>query len=212
MEENLAVVNSDIRKYVERTILPKYRKLPGHADDHINYVIGRSLRFAKEVPEINFDMVYIVAAYHDLGRLVNNETHNIESAKMFLEDEFIRKNFSKKEQKIMAEAIEDHRASLKKEPRNIYGKIVSSADRNTNVLQAIKRSFNYNRVLNPSQTIEETIECTRIHLEEKFGQQGYATTKMYFRDLEYEIFLKEIEKITKDPKLYRKVAKEIIEI
>ena len=41
-------------------------------------------------------------------------------------------NWSRK-LKIIKEAIEDHRASAKNEPRSIYGKIVSTADRNNTV-------------------------------------------------------------------------------
>lgn len=68
---------------------------------------------------MNIDMVYIIAAYHDLGRLVDNETHNIESGKMVREDKFLRENFSAEEVETMAEAVEDHRASLGHEPRSI---------------------------------------------------------------------------------------------
>ncbi len=211
MKHDLEKVSTEVRKYVEAKVLPRYNELPGHTGDHINYVIRRALKFAEEVPNIDYDMVYIIAAYHDLGRLIDNETHNIESAKMLLEDDFIKKLYSKKQRMIMAEAIEDHRASLKGEPRNIYGKIVSSADRNTNIHQAVKRSFSYNRVLNPSKTVNETIEDTRIHLREKFGRGGYATKKMYFKDEEYEKYLDEMEIITKNPISYRAIAMDFLE-
>ena len=212
MEENLEKVSPEVRDYVEKNVLPKYDNLFGHTRDHIEYVIRRSLKFATEVPEVNFDMVYLIAAFHDLGRLIDNETHNLESKKMLLKDEFIKENFSEAERKIMAEAVEDHRASLKYEPRSIYGKIVSSADRNTNVARAVKRSFNYNRLLNPSKSIEWSIENSRVHLREKFGRDGYATKKMFFKDPEYEKYLAEMEEITKDSEKYQTVAKKILEL
>jgi uncharacterized protein len=105
--------------------LPQYEKLSGHAGGHIKQVIDRSLEFAKQAPGVNLDMVYIIAAYHDLGRLIDNETHNIESAKMMRADKFLLENFTAEEVETMAEAVEDHRASLGHEPRSIYGKIVS---------------------------------------------------------------------------------------
>ena len=210
MNGNLVKVSPKIREHIEKEVLPKYKKLSGHTVDHINYVIRRSLKFAEEVLEVNFDMVYVIAAYHDLGRLVNNENHNFESAKMLLKDKFLAEKFSEEERRIMAEAVEDHRASLKREPRSVYGKIVSSADRNTEVSQAVKRSFNYSRVLHPNYSIEGTIEDARVHLREKFGAGGYARGKMYFKDSEYEKFCEEIEEITKAPEEYLKVAKRIL--
>ncbi|MBQ6147744.1 HD domain-containing protein [Candidatus Saccharibacteria bacterium] len=210
MDKNLEKVSPKVREHIEKAVLPRYSELRGHTVDHIDYVIRRSLKFAGEIPEINFDMVYIIAAYHDLGRLVNNENHNFESAKMLLKDKFLAEKFSEEERRIMAEAVEDHRASLKREPRSVYGKIVSSADRNTEVSQAVKRSFNYSRALHPDYSVEKTIEDARVHLREKFGAGGYARGKMYFKDSEYEKFCEEIEEITKAPEEYLKVAKRIL--
>ena len=212
MNGNLAKVSPKVREHIEKEVLPRYEKLSGHTVDHINYVIRRSLKFAEEVLEVNFDMVYVIATYHDLGRLVNNENHNFESAKMLLKDKFLAENFSEEERRIMAEAVEDHRASLKREPRSVYGKIVSSADRSTEVSQAVKRSFNYNRVLHPNYSVEETIEDARVHLREKFGREGYAAKKMFFKDEDYEKFLKEIDEVTKDSEKYREFARKILEV
>lgn len=77
------MISLEIKNYIESEILPQYAKLPGHTTDHILEVIERSLEFAKQAPGVNLDMVYIIAAYNDLGRLVDNETHNFESAKCF---------------------------------------------------------------------------------------------------------------------------------
>ena len=212
MDENLEKVSPTVREHIEKEVLPRYSELRGHTVDHINYVIRRSLKFSEEVPEVNLDMVYIIAAYHDLGRLVDNEAHNFESAKMLLKDKFIEENFSEEERRIMAEAVEDHRASLKYEPRSIYGKIVSSADRNTDVTRAVKRSFNYNRVLYPDRPVDEAIEDARVHLRQKFGREGYAVKKMFFRDEDYEKFLREIDEVTEDSERYREFAKKILEV
>lgn len=67
-------INPEIREYIETVILPKYSELGGHTDEHIHYVIDRSLRFQEQAPELNINMVYVIAAYHDLGRLIDNET------------------------------------------------------------------------------------------------------------------------------------------
>ena len=102
MDENLEKVSPKVREHIEKEVLPRYSELRGHTVDHINYVIRRSLKFSEDVPEVNLDMVYIIAAYHDLGRLVDNEAHNFESAKMLLKDKFIEENFSEEERRIMA--------------------------------------------------------------------------------------------------------------
>ena len=62
MNGNLAKVSPKVREHIEKEVLPRYEKLSGHTVDHINYVIRRSLKFAEEVLEVNFDMVYVIAA------------------------------------------------------------------------------------------------------------------------------------------------------
>ena len=144
-EINEEKINAKIKKYVEEKVFPQYEEHAGHGIAHINYVIRRSLKFAEEAPEANVNMVYVVAAYHDIGRKIDNEHHEIESAKIFLNDEFMKGFFANEEREIIAEAIEDHRASSKREPRSIYGRIVSSADRSTSVIGVLDRVYDYNR-------------------------------------------------------------------
>lgn len=153
-------------------------------------------------------MVYIIAAYHDLGRLVNNETHNIESAKMLREDNFIKEHFSPEEIIIMAEAVEDHRASLKREPRSIYGKLVSSADRNTNINDMLGRVYDYYKHLYPETEEAEIIEEAHCHLREKYSPDGYAASKMYFNDPDFAEVLVKVEEITRNPETFAEIMRE----
>ena len=201
-------VSEPIRNYIETEILPKYAGLGGHTDSHIQQVITRSMRFAKQAPGVNIDMVYIIAAYHDLGRLVDDETHNIESAKMMRKDKFLKTHFSAEEIETMAQAVEDHRASLGREPRSIYGKIVSSADRNANVKVMLSRVYDYTKHLHPEMTEDEIIEEARIHLREKYSPDGYAASTMYFDDPNFAGALKEVEEITRTTKRFAKVMRE----
>ena len=128
------VINKKLKKYLEENIFPSYKKNDlGHNLDHILYVINRSLKFAKEVDNINYDMVYTVAAYHDIGHYIDAKNHEKISAEMLLADEELKNFFTDEEIKIMSDAVYDHRASLESEPRSIYGKIVSSADRNNTI-------------------------------------------------------------------------------
>lgn len=114
-------------------------------------------------------------------------------------DENLKKFFSDEELKIIKEAIEDHRASSNHEPRSIYGKIVSTADRN-NTVKACLRSYTYGRKLKPDSTDEELFERAYKHLNMKFGENGYA--KFFFKYEEYENFFKEIRELLSDKKLF----------
>lgn len=104
----------------------------------------------------------------------------------------------------MAEAVHDHRASLNSEPRNIYGKIVSSADRNTSVEAVLKRTYDYRVKHSQNLNLDEIIEDSRKHIINKFSSKGYATEKIYFEDPEYKSFLEKISKLSEKKEKFRK--------
>lgn len=187
-------VNKNLKKYIEKNIFPIYERNDlGHNLEHIKYVIERSLSFAKMIEDINYDMVYVIAAYHDLGHHIDADNHEKVSAELLLEDNQLKEFFTIEQTQTMADAVYDHRASLEGEPRSIYGKIVSSADRNTLVDVPLKRTYAYRVKHNPTATLEEIIEESRQHLIKKFGKKGYASEKMYFEDKEYKKFLEDIQ-------------------
>ena len=184
-------INEDLKKYIEENIFPEYAKNDlGHNIKHIQYVIDRSFKFADTVPNVNYDIVYTVAAYHDIGHHIDSKRHEIVSGEIMSKDENLKRFFSADELKIIREAIEDHRASADHEPRSIYGKIVSTADRNNTVEACLKRSYTYGRKLNPEATDDELFDRAYEHLKIKFGENGYA--KFFFKDDVYEKFLKDI--------------------
>lgn len=190
-------INSDLKEYIEKNIFPEYSKNePSHNIDHIKYVINRSFKFAYTLANINYNMVYTIAAYHDIGHHIDSKKHEIISGEIMSKDEILKKFFSEEELKIIKEAIEDHRASAEHEPRSIYGKIVSTADRNNTVKACLRRSYTYGRKLEPDSTDEELFERAYKHLKMKFGENGYA--KFFFKDEEYENFLKEIRELLLD--------------
>ena len=187
------MIREELKKYIEENIFTSYDKNEdGHKLDHIMYVIDRSFMFASRVPDVNLEMVYVIAAYHDIDHYIDAENHEKVSGEMLLKDKNLRKFFSEEEIKTMSEAVCDHRASFKNEPRSIYGKIVSSADRNVLVEIPLKRTYSYRKVHSPNSTLDEIIEESRQHLLDKFGKKGYATTKMYFEDEDYKNFLEDI--------------------
>lgn len=203
-------INKKLQDYIENNIFPSYKKNDlGHNLDHIKYVIERSLKFASKVTNINYDMVYTIAAYHDIGHYIDAKNHEKISAEMLLADKNLRTFFSEDEIKIMSEAVYDHRASLEGEPRSIYGKIVSSADRNTLVDVPLKRTYAYRIKHNPTATLNEIIEESRQHIISKYGKEGYATEKMYFEDLDYKKFLDDISILANNKVKFKRKFMEI---
>lgn len=204
------MVNESLKKYIEEVIFPQYELNDmGHNIDHIMYVIERSLKFASEVEDINLDMVYTIAAYHDIGHHIDAKNHEVVSAKILGEDQKLKEYFSKEEIDEMVCAVEDHRASLEYEPRSVYGKIVSSADRNTLIEVPLKRTYAYRIEHNPESSLEQIIEESRLHLKNKFGKEGYATEKMYFEDNDYKLFLKEIAELVDNEEEFIKRYKDV---
>ncbi|MBQ8892054.1 MAG: HD domain-containing protein [Bacilli bacterium] len=195
------MINKNLQEYIEENIFPEYAKNEeGHQLTHIKYVIERSMKFASEVSDINYNMVYVIAAYHDIGHHIDAKRHEIISAEIMSQDENLKRFFNASELKIIKEAIEDHRASSTHEPRSIYGKIVSTADRNNTVEDCLMRTYTYGKAHTEGLSDEELFERAHTVLTKKFGENGYA--KFYFEDEDYENFLKDIRKLLKDKAHY----------
>ena len=85
-------MNEELKQYIQTQLFPEYAKNEeGHRIEHINYVIERSLKFASQVPDINMDMVYTIAAYHDIGHHIDAKNHEKVSAEMLLQDKELKK-------------------------------------------------------------------------------------------------------------------------
>ena len=204
-------INKELKKYIEKNIFPIYDKNEkGHGIEHIKYVIKRSFELVKENNlDVNYDMVYAIASYHDIGHHIDSKKHEIISAEIMSKDKNLEKFFSNQELVTIKEAIEDHRASAKDDPRSIYGKIVSSADRNNTIEDCLARTYTYGKKLNPNATDNELYERAYDVLVNKFGEDGYA--KFYFKDKQYEDFLKDIRELLKDKENYIEVQRNYIE-
>lgn len=203
-------VNNELRKYIEENIFLEYSKNEsGHSLSHIKYVIERSFQLVKENNlDVNLDMVYTIAAFHDIGHHIDSKTHEIISADIMYKDDNLKNYFTGEELITIKEAIEDHRASSKEDPRSIYGKIVSSADRNNTVEDCLRRTYTYGKKLNPDATDEELFLRAYDVLVNKFGENGYA--KFYFKDSVYEKFLKDLRTLLSNKNNYIQTQKEYI--
>ena len=207
---NYMQINKELQDYIENNIFPEYEKNEkGHGIDHIKYVIQRSFQLVEENNlDVNPNMVYTIASYHDIGHHIDSKTHEIISADIMSKDKNLSRFFTEEELVIIKEAIEDHRASAKDDPRSIYGRIVSSADRNNRVEDCLRRTYTYGKKLNPEATDEELFLRAYDVLVNKFGEDGYA--KFYFKDSQYENFLKELRNLLKDKDKYISTQREYI--
>ena len=116
--------------YIETAIIPRYKEFDkAHNLSHVRTVIEESLALARQYPEADERLAYVIAAYHDTGLCRDRATHHLVSGEILMADSTLRQWFSDTEILLMKEAVEDHRASTDHEPRSIYGKIVAEADR-----------------------------------------------------------------------------------
>lgn len=203
-------INPELKEYIENNLLPEYAKNEeGHGINHVKDVIRRSFDLIQQNDlDLDKNMVYVIAAYHDIGHHIDAKNHEKVSAEMMSKDEKLKRFFSKEQLKVIEEAIEDHRASSKLEPRSIYGKLVSSADRNNTVEQCLERTYKYGKNHSPNATDREIYEEAFEVMTKKFGYNGYA--KYYFKDKQYEEFLKEIRELLEDKEKFCKVQEEYI--
>ena len=70
-----------------------------HRRDHVSMVIKQSLEIAEHL-DVNPDMVYVIAAYHDTGLCEGREHHHEVSAKIIKADENLKKWFDDHKEEI----------------------------------------------------------------------------------------------------------------
>ena len=109
--------------------------------------------------------------------------------------------FTDEQRVIIKEGIEDHRASSDNIPRSDYGKIISSADRSTDVNEFLKRTHAYTMKHQPDLAFGEIIERAYNHTKDKYGESGYA--KSYVIDEEYNNFKNQINELINDKEKFK---------
>ncbi|MBQ3844100.1 MAG: HD domain-containing protein [Bacteroidales bacterium] len=171
-------LNKEIISYIESEIIPRYDSFDAaHRRDHVSMVIKQSLEIAEHL-DVDVNMVYVIAAYHDTGLCEGREHHHEVSARIIKADENLRHWFSEEQIQIMADAAEDHRASAKNAPRTIYGRIVAEADRFIDPETIVRRTIQYGLDHYPELSKEQQYDRMMQHLHEKYGRNGYL--KLWF--------------------------------
>lgn len=165
-------VNEYLVLYIEKNIFPRYEKFYSHGMLHINNVIKNMLMLA-DYYELDKNMAYTIAAFHDLGLKVDRNNHEYESGKILNSDKELRKYFDEEQIRIMKEAVEDHRGSRKERPRNFYGECVSDSDRDFDIELLAKRQLATSLKNNCGiETFDEHFEICYRYLCKRIDDKG----------------------------------------
>lgn len=167
------IASLDLVEFIETQILPQYAQFDrAHNLEHVTRVIRRSLELAAHTGA-DVDMVYVIAAYHDLGMSGHRADHHLRGGKILAADARLKKWFSPEQIKIMKEAVEDHRASASRAPRSIYGKIVAEADRDIDSDTVFRRTIQFGLSNYPELDREGHWKRFQEHMQSKYSKEGY---------------------------------------
>ena len=205
-------LNPTLKAYVEAEILPRYTHFDkAHQLDHIETVIRQSEALADileaQGQQVDRDMVYVIAAYHDLGIVNGRDNHHLDSGKILMADPVLPRFFSAEQLETMKEAVEDHRASSKHEPRSLYGRIVAEADRQIDPQTILLRTIQFGLKNYPELDKEGHFARAEQHLVEKYGEGGYL--KLWFPESDNSRRLAELRRIIADKSALRALLEEI---
>ena len=199
-------ITPSLKSYVEEQIIPRYRNFDrAHNLDHVRAVIDRSLMLATRY-DVEPDMVYTIAAYHDTGLVNGRENHHLDAGRILEADTMLRQWFSQEQIHTMREAVEDHRASAKHAPRSIYGRIVAEADRMIDPETIIRRTVQYGVAHYPTLNREGHYARCMEHLQQKYAEGGYL--QLWIEESENARRLEELRQIIREPQRIRRLFDE----
>ncbi len=201
------VPSLDLVEFIETKILPQYAAFDAaHNMEHVTRVIRHSLELVK-VTGADVNMVYAIAAYHDLGMSGPRAVHHLTGGKILAADARLKKWFSPEQLKVMREAVEDHRASASHSPRSIYGKIVAEADRDIEKDVVIRRTIQYGLANYPQLDHEGHWKRFKEHMDNKYSKDGYI--KLWIPNSPNAIRLNELRNLIANPAELRKAFERI---
>lgn len=186
--------------------------------EHVQEVIRGSLELAAHY-DVDVNMVYTIAAYHDTGLCEGRENHHISSGRILREDAVLRSFmhpdnsagttertmplFTPEQIEIMVQAVEDHRASSTHEPRSIYGKIVAEADRLIDGPTIVRRTIQYGLTHYPQLSKEGHYQRFLEHMAEKYAEGGYL--RLWIPESPNATRLAAFQQLIKDPAATREM-------
>ena len=201
------MIRPEIITYIEKNILPLYDSFDrGHRRDHALQVIERSAQLALGF-EVDEEMVYVIAAYHDTGLKYGRKSHHSESARIIRSDKELERWCTMEQIATIADAAEDHRASAEHAPRTIYGRIVAEADRLIIPELILRRTVQYSLANYPALDLEGHWHRALEHLHEKYDEGGYL--RVWIEESDNGEKLRELRKIISNRPLLRTMFEKI---
>ena len=202
-------LNPALLAYVEAEILPRYDAFDkGHRRDHALTVIRQALELASYY-DLDPDMVYTAAAYHDTGLCEDRKTHHLVSGRIIRGDKRLREWFSEEQIETIAQAAEDHRASSDHAPRTVYGRLIAEADRQIIPETVIRRCIQFGLSHYPELDKEGHWARTVEHLQEKYAEGGYL--QLWIPQSPNATRLAALRAIIRDKTLLRQIFERIFE-
>ena len=199
----------DLVEFIETQILPQYQQFDrAHNMEHVTRVIRSSLQLAQQTGA-DIDMVYAIAAYHDLGLTGPRAIHHLTSGKILMADARLKRWFSPEQLRMMKEAVEDHRASASRAPRSIYGKIVAEADRDLEPINVIRRTIQFGLANYAELDREGHWKRLKQHLDEKYSTRGYI--HLWISGSQNERWLNELRQLIVTPSDLRPIFERIFD-
>lgn len=197
------MLNSELVRYVESEIIPRYAAFDkAHREEHVRKVIEEAMNMSVHY-DVDENMLYAAAAFHDTGLVDGRETHHLSSGRIIREDPNLRKWFTSGQIETIAQAAEDHRASNGNEPRSIYGKIVAEADRDIEPMRILRRTVQYGMKHYPELDKEGHWQRMLAHLAEKYDYGGYL--KLYIPESRNAAGLQTLRDIIHDSERLRNI-------
>ena len=204
------MIQPQLKTYIEQEILPRYDHFDAaHQRNHAEEVIERSMALAQHY-DVEENMVYAIAAYHDTGLCEGRDTHHLVSGRIIREDKKLRDWFDEAQIETMAQAAEDHRASSGHEPRSIYGKIVAEADRLISPEKVIRRTIQFGLDHYPELDKEGQYQRFKAHLLEKYSDTGYL--RLWIPESDNATRLEELRKIIRDESKLREAFEQTFDL
>jgi uncharacterized protein len=191
----------DLVEFVETNILPQYTQFDrAHNLEHVTRVIRNAMELVRTTGA-DINMVYVIAAYHDLGMSGPRAVHHLTGGKILAADARLKRWFSAEQIKIMKEAVEDHRASASHSPRSLYGKIIAEADRDIVPEVVFQRAIEFGLANYPELDDEQQWQRFAKHMDEKYSVNGYI--RLWIPGSPNERRLNELRSIIAQPPLLR---------
>ena len=191
----------DLVEFIETKILPQYSGFDrAHNLEHVTRVIRRSLELVRPTGA-DVNMVYTIAAYHDIGMSGPRAIHHLTGGKILAQDARLKRWFSDQQIGVMREAVEDHRASASHAPRSIYGRIIAEADRDIDAEVVMRRTVQYGLANYPELSTEGHWLRFREHMDNKYSHHGYM--RLWIPGSPNEKKLNELRNIIAQPTLLR---------